>query len=739
MVEIVENVVVKRIRYKSDNGCVFKATVLDSEGNETGKDINVLLSGKLTSGRGFRLYEGQCFKVSAKRYTEYINKNTGEIEEQLKAVNILESPPQGKNFIAYIAFNDAFPNVGLKTVTAVYKEYSNDIYKILDEKNVSALRRIKGVSDDKAFTLINGWHKENKGKVIKWLDLYGLPAWLGIKLTKAYDNDTLRKIDSDPYRLIAFMVSWSKVDQLALNNFGFQEDDPRRLHGAVAEVLFEAYSEDGNTALRSEPLAKSVERILGKDMAKIALKQVYSDGGFVMVNSDLFQSRGACLQEKYIAQSVLTRCTGQNELIELSIEKALDDWQQNNYQLTDEQLAAVLSALTNPLSVITGGAGVGKTSVLEAFNYVLNKTGGHSIQMALAGRAAKRMQEATGYDAITIAGFLYKLDKDKINSATHIVIDECSMVDLHSMVRIFRTLQSSQKIVLVGDSTQLPPVGAGKVFHFLSDATFVPVTNLTKVWRQDETTGIPMVSQDFRNGIWKGLRGYNGRKPGVSIVNADTKNVLSMVEQAFGELGGIKEDQDVKIICPTTKDSGWGTLGINRRMSDIYAGNNEQVFLGYDRVKPKPTGLRIGDTVIATKNNWVKGVMNGTLGRIQRMATEQEVRVAIKIDQPIPVISVLFDIGEVLLDEDDIASLQWGYAITCHKAQGSQFRRVIVPLVTNIMIDRTWVYTALTRGVEQVVFIGDSKLIKKAVESNPIALERTSGLYEHIEQIRMYA
>lgn len=738
MVGVVEDVVVYSVRYKSENGAVFRALVLDDGGNETDKLINVVLSGKL-AGEGFRLYEGQCLKVLAKGYTVHVNKKTGEVEDQLKAVNFIEMQPKGRNFISYIAFNDAFPNVGLKTATAIYKEYGVEIYKILDERNIEAVQQVEGVTELKALTLVEGWHEDNKGKVIGWTEMYGLPKWLGLKLIKAYSNSTLHKIEADPYRLLAFMVDWKKVDYIALNHFGIKDDDPRRLHGAVAEALFETYAVDGNTAMHSESLLEAIEKLLGNGMAKKALNHVYSDGGFVRVDSDLYQSRGAYFQESYIAQVILDRCSGQQRLLEPVAEKALNQWQEDNYQLTDEQYNAVLSSLSQPLSVITGGAGVGKTSVLEAFNYVIRQTGGHALQMALAGRAVKRMHETTGEEAITIAGFLYKLDKEKLKKATHIVIDECSMVDLHSLVRVFKEIHPTQNIVFVGDAAQLPPVGAGKVFHLLSEAPFVPVARLTKVFRQDETTGIPLVSQNIRDGVWQGLPSYNGRKAGVSVVVANTKNVGSMVEQVFEELGGNDVESDVKIICPTTKDSAWGTLGINRKLSDIYVGKNDEVFIGTGQVIPKPTGLRIGDTVMATKNNWDKGVMNGSLGVVWRMATDKEVQKAINSDHPIPVISVIFDSGEVLLDEDDVTTLQWGYAITCHKSQGSQFRRVIIPVVTKAMLDRTWIYTALTRGIEQVVFVGDVKLIKKSVESNPIALKRTVALSGHIEKLRMCA
>ena len=734
MVNAIVDVEVKRVRYKSDNGCIFKAIILDNEGLHSDKQVNVLITGKL-AGEGFRLYQGQRFKVKARQHGEYINKHTGEVEEQIKATSIVEHQPKAENFISYIAFNETFANIGVKTATALYKAFGQDIYRLLDEKNFETLSQVDELTEDKAYTLLQGWHHDKKGKLVEWLELYRLPVWLGRKLIAAYSNDALVKLEADPYRLIAFAMTWNKIDKIATEQFVIKHDDPRRLHAAVTEVLFAAYTNDGNTALDAETLIKSVSKLIGRDLAKLALKQVYVNGGFVMLNPDLYQSRGASLQEKFIANEVVNRTINQEKRVDGSIQTYLTHWQKKNYRLTNEQIQAVHYGLSKPLSVITGGAGVGKTSVLEALLYALNHSGGRAIQMALAGRAAKRMQESTGEEAITIACFLNKLDQSKLQSATHIIIDECSMVDLYSLVRVFKRLKPSQKIILVGDAAQLPPVGAGKVFHVLSDTPRVPVTRLTKVWRQDESTGIPMVSQSVRAGIWSELLNYHGKSAGVSVVSADSENIFEQIEQIFDDLGGTVEQADVKIICPTTKDCDWGTLGINRKLSNKYVGDNQQVCLNRGDAAPEPTGLMVGDMVMATVNNWEKDIMNGSLGRITRLATIREIEDAQRANLPLPVISVAFDNEEVLLDENDIDTLQWGYAITCHKAQGSQFRRVIIPVINGKMIDRTWIYTALTRGVEQVVIVGNVGLIKRAVNKPPTFEQRIVGLNHHLDKL----
>ena len=730
MVDTIKNVIVKTVRHDSENGCVFRGQVLSENFDITKESLNVLVPGEIQEQ--VDLVEGKCFLVTGIKWHDYTNKWTGENETQIRAEKIVERRPQGRSFIQYIAKSDMFPNVGEKTAKRLYEHFKEDLYIILDEKNIDLLRTIGGIKEEILLSIIDGWHEDNNGKVVEWLDAYSLPMSLGFKLIKAYGQETITKLESDPYRLITF-TSWNKVDSLARTSFGLAANDPRRLHAAVSETLFNQYINKGNTAVSLTVLVPSLCKIIDESDVPDALTHVYAKGGFRRIGEDLFQSRGAYIQEKYLANVIVERSVRQAEVPFVNVEHSIERWELKNYKLTLEQHQAVVQALTNNLSIITGGAGVGKTSVLEAINYVISDTGGKAIQMALAGRAAKRLDEITGKDAIVITRFLHHVDKDELKGISHIIIDESSMVDVYSFVRVFRKLEVSHKVVLVGDSAQLPPVGAGKVFHYLCDTSIASLTRLTKVWRQNETTGIPMVSQSVRKGEWKTLQSYVGKKKGVSFVHADKSNIYSKIDQVFGELGGITQTADVKIICPTNADTAWGTLGINRNVSGKYLGQCPLVFAGKGKGRPRETGFHIGDTVMATKNNWVKDVMNGSLGKIVEVASVDDIEYSKINSQPMPIMYVEFDHGMVLIDEDDINDLQWGYAITCHKAQGSQFKNVIIPIVNQRYIDRTWVYTALTRSIDQVVFVGDLDSIRKAVEASTEADNRTTGLPFHTE------
>ncbi|MET0035985.1 MAG: AAA family ATPase [Candidatus Thiodiazotropha lotti] len=720
----------KRIRYDNDGGSVFMGAILEKNGDRTSSMMNVVINRRIRKSLS-QLKVGQCFSVRGK-LERYRNKITGKDEDQIKATQVLEVLPEGSNFIDYVANSDLYPNIGSKTAAKLYRRYGRKIFDLLSSKNYSSLMEVDSVTPLKADILVAGWNEDNRGKVIEWLDMHKLPKRLGRKLHAAYDNNSLNRITSDPYRLIAFSVSWKVVDKIAQTNFGIEIDDPRRLHGAVSEALFVAYERDGCTALTKDRLESDVGELIGRGLSKQALSKVFSDGGFLQLTEGLFQSRGAYLQEQYLADEVMLRCDPQMRIVSPDWELALDQWEKDNYLLTKDQRTAIHSAFTRSISIITGGAGVGKTSVLEAIHYAIEAAGGSAIQMALAGRAAKRMQEATKRNAVTIAGFLFKLETEKIKEASHIIIDESSMVDLYSFVKVFRKLHPTQNIVLVGDSAQLPPVGAGRVFHQLASNGNLPVTQLNKIWRQDKVTGIPVISQGVREGVAVTIPNYRKDGKGVSLIKANTKNVLDKIVSVYGELGGDSENADVRIICPTTIEKGWGALGINKQLAGLYCENREEVFIALGSQELRPTGFHVGSIVMATRNNWQKGIMNGSLGRIVRLASASEIEAGRGEDLPVSVAAVEFDGEQIMLDEEDFRTLEWGYAITCHKAQGSQFKKIIIPVVKDTMIDRTWIYTAITRAVEQVVFVGSQQIIRNAITSAPTVHQRTVGFDYHL-------
>lgn len=732
---VVADVQVKSIRHKDDNGAVFRGTILKPDGTLTGEVITIALPGKI-AGADFNIFKGQVFKVEGID-RKWRNPSTQQEERQINVKKLLEINSGGENFVAYVAGSKEFRGIGAVTAMALWRAYGHGLFEILKNSDVDSLVIVDGLTIEKAELIVDAWLAQNKAQVVSWLEMYNLPIWLGKKVVDFYTNESINKLNADPYRLIAFTVSWRKVDAIARDHFHISENDPRRLHAAVAEVLFSFY-DYGDTAAESSNLIQSVAELVGAEFANDALRQEYVDGGFVRVSEDLFQSRSAFLQERFLSKMISERCLVDRQLEifymgsgGFDIEKILSE-SNLGFSLTVEQKDSVCMAITKPLSIITGGAGVGKTRVLKAIHVAVEAAGGQALQIALAGRAAKRMRDTTGRPAMTIAGFLINIKPEVLERTTHLIIDEASMLDLPLAVGVFKKAKKAT-ITLVGDVALLSHVGPGKVFNVLAERKEVPTSRLTKIFRQTEESGIPVVSGSIRDGKWPEIKNYEGISQGVSFLQANSKNIEQILVDVYEELGGTDREKDVKILCATNSDAVWGTVGINRILSNRYTSCNDPILVSEGRRLPKDTGLRIGDLVVCTQDNWSRDIMNGSLGRIVRHANEDEIDRARVEGRSAPVMLVNFDIGDVLLDEDDIETIAWGYAITCHKGQGAKFRRVIISIVKDTLLDRSLIYTAITRAIEQVVLVGDEEVIKFAVENVEAIRARTIALDIHLD------
>ena len=730
---------VYEVRYQSENGAVFVGEIIDNEGYLVGERINVALPGSIAD-KSFSIHKGQVFEVSGK-IESYDNKKLRKKEKQIKVKKLLESKASGDSFVDYIGYNPKYKNIGVKLAGKIWSLYGVEVFKILDEEDVDSLIKVEGLGSPSAIGMIVAWKEDKKTDLLAWLGVHGLPKWLSRKVLAAYPEKAIEKLNSDPYRLLAFSQSWKKVDAVARDHFGIAENDDRRLHAAVTQALYDVFS-DGDTAATKDALETLVTKYIDSKYKARALRNVYSNGGFVQLNDDLFQSRGIYLQEKKVARDIASRCNGDYTQLSLhkheediAIDQSVTEYEcKHGHKLTEEQVDAIRGAVTKPISIITGGAGVGKTTVLECVHSSVKKTGGKIIQMALAGRAAKRMTQLTGEPAMTIAGFVTKITREQLKTVSHILIDEASMLDLPSASQIFRKLSPFHKVVMVGDNGQLMPVGPGLIFHTLASGDYIQTYKLTKIWRADETTGIPMVSRSIREGRWVSIPKYSGKDRGVFMLPSNTRSIGGSIMDMYEELGGPNEEEDVRIICPTKQDTDWGTLGINKKLNERWASSGEPIIVTNELGAKVNTCFRVGDLVMETKNNWEKDIMNGSLGRILRTANQEEIREAADEELPMPVMEVEFDHATVLLDAGDIKTLEWGYAVTCHKSQGSQFRRVIIPIVDGKMLDVTMIYTALTRGVDQVVFVGDEKVIKKATEAPPKYSTRCTAFEYHLKR-----
>jgi exodeoxyribonuclease V alpha subunit len=293
-----------------------------------------------------------------------------------------------------------------------------------------------------------------------------------------------------------------------------------------------------------------------------------------------------------------------------------------------------------------------------------------------------------------------------------IIIDEASMIDLMLMYRLVKALPAGVRLLLVGDPYQLPPIGPGLIFHIMACSSNVQVKKLTQVHRQAESTGIPQIAGLIRNGIVPHLPTFGGAGTGVYFLECRPSSIIKLLVDVVGDLGGFNDVQ----ILGITKRGPAGVIDINRIFYQKLAAPNSEL---------KEWGLAEGSPILYTINDYERELYNGSLGQVEEampaaiINEEQE-------KEPIKAVCN-FDGRKLAMTEAELANIDLAYAITTHKAQGSQFKRVIVPVTKSRLLDRTLIYTALTRGIEQVVFVGEKQSFDEAVINLPSAANRTVG------------
>lgn len=718
-------------------GCIFSAKPIDGQGHvqdATGYFV-VKASGSVLGGA--RVEPGQWWKVQGEPSKRMLEINGYQVSEtQIDASSAQLLQPSGEHIVAFMADNPAFEGIGQVKARKLWDTFGEKLYEHLDSANLSELSRV--LSPESATKVIAAWAQHGDSRTLQWLQAQGFDLTLGRKVLAFFGSETSHKLEEDPYRLLSFCASWKQTDNLARAHFRVAVDDPRRLQAAIEEACYRIFAA-GHTAASSKTLLDVLQSVLGaqtksfkwRTLVPEALRQGLSNGSFV-VEPHGVQPLGAWVMERQIAQAVAARLTsaaasllGDDELDELLLayEKA------EGIELNSQQWDAVRLAAAKPLVLITGGAGVGKTTVLKALYDVYDRAGVAVTQLALAGRAAKRMQEATGRPAFTLANFLRTWKEGSFDERCAIVVDEASMVDVITMSRLCEVLGPTPRLVLVGDPAQLMPVGPGLVLHALAQVDEVPAVQLTVVKRYGGA--IAVAAAEIRAGRWPELPcdpqaaiGFIPCTP-LGSPSAET-SLLETVLHLYRQ-----DPENTQVLC-ARKNGPDGTKELNALCQATLTAEAKALRVwDEEHAAYAHVGFHLGDPVLCTRNMWDRGLQNGSLGVVVEVEDEPRVLTNEVGEQTGTALAwVEWDDGiRRPIIEEMLDDLELGYAITVHKAQGSQWPRVIVPLTGNRLLDRTLVYTAVTRAQRQVLLVGDEAAAKAAVEGQPRARARNVALH----------
>ncbi len=645
---------------------------------------------------------GQIWKVNAETVTtkEIVRGGVELIDIFIKAKSVRLIVPETENlFTNFIAKEPHFVGLGETLARKLWVKFQNGVYDILERRDTEKLMYVRGITKTTALALISGWEKYENLKKISWFDKHHIPSGIARNIIKYHKGKSISAIEEDPYRLISFGLDFSKVDLLAQQQFGINSDDYVRLQGAVEQALL-ARMFDGHTVSSHENLIPMVKSLLGSDeLAVRALKAGYENTAFILSDRGHYHSIGQWVMEQTVAKrfAILAMRSVWTYHYDHALAKALND---QPISLTEKQNEAVRCALSHGLSIIAGGAGTGKTTVLNVVLRAYQALGTDIRAMALSGRAAKRINEATGFPARTITGFLKDLEKNPLAERALIVIDEASMVDLGTMYNLVRNTTSKVRFLLVGDPRQLAPISAGLVLH--EAVNIVPTVTLDIVKRQSGSSGIPEFTKQIINGVVPDASMFNDN---IVFHHCAPGAINEYVTQLYAE-----KPKDTQVISAMYHGNG-GIDVINQLCQQRYNSHGKRLEFKVNGT-PNYLDIRENDPVLFVENNKELEVQNGTLGVILNVGSPK----ARTNDGEVSFADVLTDTGDVIpLTLALMDSIKLAYAISLHKAQGSQFKRIIITLTNSKMIDNAWIYTALTRAEVKVELVGSMTDFKNAI------------------------
>jgi exodeoxyribonuclease V alpha subunit len=639
--------------------------------------------------------------------------------------------------------------IGEVKATSLFDVLGEQLYDVLDHTEHSAIQ-VLIPSREVREAMFTKWSESGDAKTLRFMQDRDIPLDLARKVIKFHGKQTVEALIADPYRLLSFEGSWQRVEEIAREKFEVALDDPLRLAAALEESLYRV-SAKGHTcttlsglrdtfAILIKPLTKPTAAL-----AKAMFKGRHT-GQFVCrerPSGDLMlYAPGTYIMEQRCADFVgsLLHNPNSQHLFPDNVDALLDAFDQEerlhldipSFALNSAQRAAVRMSSQNRFSIITGAAGVGKTTVLKALYKTLDTMGRPRFQMALSGRAAARMMEATQEGAMTIASFLRNVTGKDMGLSPVIIIDEASMLDLLTFHKLIQKLPANVHMILVGDPYQLPPIGAGLVLHVLCDLVGIPCTRLTEIKRQAKESAIPSASIAIRAGKWPAFSSETSAE--IAFLRCDDDQIIETVLNLYEQ-----DSENTQILCATRTCAFAGLKTINRKCHIQFSSEGRHLIAeNAETGNVEETGFCVGDLLLYTVNDWKRNLQNGCLGKLIEVF-DHPVKVNVgNGEQP----DMRTALGRAVFEgvyhhilDSDVDVIEHAYAITVHKAQGSQFKRVIVPVRNSRVLDRTLIYTAVTRAQIQIILVGDVDAVGRAIARPPNAFSRQVGLAEMVASL----
>jgi exodeoxyribonuclease V alpha subunit len=643
-------------------------------------------------------------------------------------------PTEADDLIRYLS-SGLFKGIGPKIAEKIVGHFGEKTLHILNEKP-QKLKTVPKLSKKIANKLIQAWgEKTINSEAMQFLSHHGITLKAAEKIIAAYGSDTISVISQNPYRLIRHIKGFGfmRADEIA-RAMGIAQDSPQRIEHAIVYLLnmAEDYGHCFQTASQIYQNLNNQLSINDEEKIRDAFESLQDQGLMVSQSlsdesedalcyflPDLFEAEERCAEE--IIRILKAPFHNMDPTTE-EFRQRVSDWLEKfsgltSRRLSSEQKDAVFGSVSSKVFILTGGPGVGKTTTANAIIHLLKAMGKKVVLGAPTGRAAQRMKEVSSLPAKTIhrllewssEGSAFLRCEDNRLDAHVVIIDESSMLDVRLAQSLLLAVPDHAQLIFIGDKDQLPPVGPGNFFRDLIESQQVPLKQLDRIFRQAKTSQIISVAHDLNRGY---VPEFNNEDSDCHFIDAENdEEVLEKIKNIMSvnlPEAGYDTMQEVQILSPMNK----GILGcqnLNTLLQDLLNPSSNTVLK-----KNKTWGLRIGDKVIQTVNNYELHVYNGDIGFVKGFSDEKEV-------------FVRFGDRFVKYSFEQSGDLKLAYSITIHKSQGSEFPVVVIPMSMGhyVMLQRNLVYTGLTRAKKLAIFLGSRKALALAARNRQSQTRQT--------------
>jgi exodeoxyribonuclease V alpha subunit len=654
---------------------------------------------------------------------------------QFKTTFLKVMPPSSIEGIEKYLGSGMIKGIGPHFAKKLVKAYGEDVFDVIEEEP-DRLLELNGIGKKRVERITSGWADQKAiREIMVFLQSNGVGTSRAVRIYKTYGADAIPLVSENPYRLAKDIkgIGFKTADQVA-EKLGIEKTAMIRARAGISYTLTEAVSE-GHCGLPEDDLLPAAEKLLEIPTAILrdALQLELQDETVVadkMADHRCIFLGHLWTAEKLIAERLKTLAVGKPYGPEIDTAEAIP-WIEKKLEVTlaDSQREAVKKAVSSKVMVITGGPGVGKTTLVNA---ILRILAAKAVNVALAaptGRAAKRLSETTGMEAKTIHRLLevdpmrggFKRSVDDPLDCDLLVLDETSMVDVPLMASVVKALPDKAGLILVGDVDQLPSVGPGQVLADVINSRAVPVARLTEIFRQAAQSKIITNAHKVNSGYIPNLEVTKDEETDFYFVEAhDPEDAVTkineIVKNRLPKRFGFDPIQDIQVLCPMNR----GGIGARSLNVDLQKTLNPPT----DDISVERFGFtyRVGDKVMQTDNDYDKEVFNGDVGYVSR------------IDQELQEMTIDFDGKEVEYLFGELDQVALAYAVSIHKSQGSEYPAVVIPVMMQhyMMLRRNLLYTGITRGKKMVVLVGQKKAIGMAVKGR-IEGRRWSKLEEWLE------